>query len=492
MASNLTPWLPGMLFGAGVNSLNGEIRGDAVVRTQVEPPLETQSQSVHLFMKRIDSLEELTQSLNISVEAEGRYGLVSGSARFDYTKSSKMTEYNVYFLIKVTVTNGFQRMRDVTLKDGARALLEHGDFSRFREANGDCFVLGMQTGGELFALLEFKTRSEAEKESVAMGLQLSFNALISSASLSVAISEQMARSKTQTSVEYHLFVDPPLPGKPLPFKPDIDKIIEYAADFPTAVATRGAPFAVLLQDYRTLDLPKPPNFVDLEAQRDNLIRMLRDRNQDLVNLDKVDFILDNQGQFEGLSPQKVVELTDTRNVLAARINQITRQASLCADNAEKCDLPANLPAVSLVDLPARKREFAEDPIEIKAENLPPGVREWFLTRGDSRRVGSWRIQEFKDFTGAAIYHNTAASDQTFEVHGDIYLRYIKEQVETGPLGLPTSDELLFQGDGRVSNFQNGRITWARATRETSVEMNVARDLPGLAKIEANIGKKFGF
>ena len=37
MSFNLTPYLPGMDYGVGINSLNGAARGDGVVRT---PPVE--------------------------------------------------------------------------------------------------------------------------------------------------------------------------------------------------------------------------------------------------------------------------------------------------------------------------------------------------------------------------------------------------------------------------------------------------------------------
>jgi len=472
MATSLTPWLPGMLFGAGVNRLNGEIKGDAVLRTPVEPPLETQSQAVRLFMKRIESLEELTENLGISVEAEGRYGLVSGSARFDYAKSTKMTEYNVYFLIRVVVTNGFQRMRDVTLKEGPKQLLAQNNSKRFREANGDSFVLGMQTGGELFAVLEFKTRSETEKESVAAGLTLSFDSFVNSASLSASISNQLDKSKTQTDVTYHLFVEPPLPDKPLPVRPNIDDIIAYASDFPAAVATRGAPFAVLLQEYEALDLPTPPNFVELAAQQENLIRMLRQRNQDTVRLDKLDFILAHPEQFEGLTPGRVVELTEKRNILASQINQVTRQAALCADNHEQCELPA-LSSVALDDLPPRKKEFAEDVFVVTLEqikNTDSAAEPHFgepLTGGieqqDQGPFGG-RFILFKsplgNPSGGIFWHPDLGAHY---VYGDTFLRYHFTGHCFGRMGYPM--ENLKQGfepgvDGILisQRFQGGFIT----------------------------------
>ena len=480
MTINLTPWLAGMDFGVGVNSLNGDFKGDAVQRTPPEPPLDQSTQDVTLEMRRIDTLDDLQESLNISVEADGRYGLMSGSARFDFAKNSHITDYSVYFLIKVTVSNSFQRMRDVTLKDGPRALLSQGRFQDFQNANGDCFVVGMQTGGAFFALLQFSSHSDEEKEKIAASLNFSFNELVASADVSASIDHQLQEKHIKQDLSIYLHVEGGDPAKPLPVKDDskgaIDRMLEYARNFPIDVAKHGKPIGVSLMSYRSLDLPNPPNFVDIENQRQSLIVMMRERNADLTTLNKLDYILDanHQSEFDGLDANLIADLQAKRNALAERINAITHLASQCADDARQCQIPEALQPIAIGMLPARKA----DPITAFVDNQPGDRRDWFQTLAARRSAGTWQIQEYDsdaagqaegDRQGAAVYFDTQ-SKAIFEVHGDIYKKYKEMGAEQSPLGLPISNEEAWQTDdhGRQSRFQHGTITWLRANRQITV------------------------
>jgi hypothetical protein len=490
MATNLVPWLPGMAFGAGVNSLNGEVKGDAVNRTSAEPPLDKQSQEVHLFMSKIESLEDLLESLDISVEAEGRYGLVSGSARFNFAKQTKVTEYNVYFLIRVTVVNGFQRMRDVTLKGGGpQTLLKDGKFREFQDAYGDAFVSGMQLGGQFYSLLEFHTRSQSEKEKISAGLSVSYNALLASAKISAEINKGLERTKTSSSLSLHVHVEGGDPAKPVPSGGDIDALLKYASTFPLDVARHGKEIAVSLMPYRSLDLPTPPNFVSLDNQRDSLRILLAQRNADLALYEKIDFILQHSDQFDGVDRKVEDDLKDRRKKLSQRINTVTRQAAACADHPDKCQLPEGMPEVPVGALPERKKGQAEDPIDhFCANDIPSRIRkEWFTTKADFREVAGWRIQEYTGTLGpAAIYHHVA-SGKLFEVHGWIYGKYVEQTTEQGPLGFPTSNEKVAKPGGgydRISLFEHGNITWVKRTpadfnRDTQIHFDADVRMRGI-------------
>src|SRR5664280_334435 len=67
---------------------------------------------------------------------------------------------------------------------------------------------------------------------------------------------------------------------------------------------------------------------------------------------------------------------------------------------------------------------------------------------------------FNQFQGGSIYWSSATG--AHEVHGAIRDFWVASGRETGPLGLPTSNEYDVPG-GRQSDFQNGSLTWLSAT-----------------------------
>lgn len=498
--NNLTPYIEGMSFGAGVNSLNGDIKGDAVVVhrddsgkvVRLDPPDLNNSQKVEILLKRIESREEFEESLGLSVAGNFSYGFFKANAKVDFSKNIKRVGYNLYFLIRVTVENGFQRMRDVEIKDIPKKMLEDGRFNQFQERNGDCFVLGMKTGGVFYALLEFHTSSEEEKTKLSASLKMEFGTGLTSTEMSIAMENSIKNSKTNQDVTFQVLVEPADSKQALLLAPDVSAILDYAKDFHLVVKEMGAPYAVLLQEYTDLDIPNAPNAIDLEKQRDS-IKILIKRKALLVDLrDKIDFILEFPEQFEEITPLIIDDLTQKRNHLQQLINDAFDLASKCANSYKVCDVPA-FENVSYV-LPKRRQTAIKDPINQLIDNPPPFAQDWIKTK-DKKPLfedGIWRIQAFdvkipnkdskwqKESLGSAIYHNTQTK-KVFLVYGDIYQQYLLDNHEfSSRLGYPTSHEMNYP-QGRVSYFENGMITWNAANRELAVTLS---QQPFLEKIKS--------
>ena len=77
----------GMDYGVGINSLSGQSRGDGVIYGGEEEISEAGGQTVYFQMKKIETMEELEQSLGISAEVEASYLLSKVSASFDFAQS---------------------------------------------------------------------------------------------------------------------------------------------------------------------------------------------------------------------------------------------------------------------------------------------------------------------------------------------------------------------------------------------------------------------
>lgn len=62
-----------------------------------------------------------------------------------------------------------------------------------------------------------------------------------------------------------------------------------------------------------------------------------------------------------------------------------------------------------------------------------------------------------DFMSGRIYWKNLGG--AFEVHGQIYKKYLSMEAAVGELGLPVSDELSLNFSFRCSRFQKGTIYW---------------------------------
>ena len=117
----------GMSYGVGLDSLDGSLRGDEVIRKDAEEVVGASGQTVQFHIERLDTVEDLQQSMSIGAEVDVSYGpFASGSARCDFAESCSIHHYSVFLLVRTEVSNSFRQMRDVALKPQAIELLHNG------------------------------------------------------------------------------------------------------------------------------------------------------------------------------------------------------------------------------------------------------------------------------------------------------------------------------------------------------------------------------
>jgi hypothetical protein len=317
MANNM--YLPGMDYGVGLNSVGGEILGDAV---EVNPAtsIEDAGGAVITFkLSRIESIEDLKEELGLSVAAEGSYGCFSASAKFDYATTCNFHAYSLYVLVHVSVTNSFRRMRNVRLKSAVfDQLKQTGDQDRFRQQYGDKFVLGIHTGGELFAILEIQTRDASEQQKISAELTAEADSLF--ASFSIAAKFEAATEHVQKNRKLRIFYYAEGGDQKAPIPTTPQALIARAVGFPAEVKHSGVPYSVLLQSYKALDMPAQPNESDIRNQQLLITTAAKQRDILVEKLNSVDYILTHPEQFEEVNDAKITELNKARNSLSEDIN----------------------------------------------------------------------------------------------------------------------------------------------------------------------------
>lgn len=332
---------PGMDVGIGVNLLTGEALVQGVTGT-VTPP-EAAGQNVQSRIIRIDDISSLHTALGVGVSASGSYMGFSASAKMDYADSCGFNEHSIYLLVSVVVTNALTRMDSPALTAEAALLLQNQKPDRFRERFGDIFVAGIHTGGEYFAIFQITGTDESEKESLSVKVSASYSTIGAGADLSVAINTAKESSHSHLDMRVFSFQNG---GSDTSQDQDPGQIMTKAHNFAPSLTGASAhsavAYSILPESYRTLNLPSDAsNLIDIENQREMLATNFVTRNQLMLLVNNMDYILLSQAQNHSeFEPFDVDALTADRNRLAAEFDRVTREASACMRDATLCHLAA--------------------------------------------------------------------------------------------------------------------------------------------------------
>ena len=320
-----------MQVGKGYNLLTGDGLPSPAVTGTLTPVHMSGGQQVISQMKRIEDLETLHNSLNVSVDAGGSYMGFSASAKVDFVSESNFTRYSTYLLVKVSVANAVLTFDDPVLTPDAEELVSTGNSARFRERFGDCFFSGIVRGGEYFAIVEISGSDEKEREETAVAIEAAYEAVVASVDLSVQIKTKKENSTSKLNVSMNVFQQ----GAIDKTDQDIGQVMVKAKGFPPSVAGDLAyPYALLIEDYRALRLPSDAfSPVDIENQRQVLLDPARKRFEFITLQNDIRHILKSPEDFE--SPD-VVALRTAYDEVVAAINTMQRQASACTKDAGKC------------------------------------------------------------------------------------------------------------------------------------------------------------
>lgn len=346
------PYADGMNYGMGVNLLNGAIPGKAVDAGQITGPTNAGGQTVSYNLTIVKSFEDLYSSLGISVEASGQYGLFSASGKFSYAKESNFNSQATFLLARCVVQNAFTQAEDAQIKPEAAELLRQGKADKFQERYGDGFVRGMQTGGEFFAVISITSSTQEEQESLAASLQAKYGGLFASIEVSASLDDSTKSKVSKSELRVSTFQRGGS-GDEQSLTSDIEAVMARLKAFPVQAKDNSVPYDVQVASYETLALPEGPNPIDIQAQKDALVDYARIQIKLLSIRNDIEFVQLHPEFY--VDPPSSSTLTQWNEFVTDQLNQLTRQASKCADNpVGGCDLFA----LKLPDgfaMPDRKR-----------------------------------------------------------------------------------------------------------------------------------------
>jgi hypothetical protein len=278
----------------------------------------------------------------------------------DFAHKCHVHSESVFLLVCVDVNLAFAQIRAPKVAPEAGAKLSDGNPTPFQEMYGDVFVRGIQTGGRFFAVVEVFTTSKTEQESLSLSLKGSYGPYSGKGAFSTEFSRAISSKSLKITV-YH-------EGGVVPRDPtSLEDVQNLAATFAASVEGHAVPYAVLLDKYSILDLPKPPNYIDLQNQMDVLSFCARQRNIIWTGLNAVDYIFANPSQFEiGADKFNIEVLVTYRAALEADLLAVKKAASQAVDHPRD----AAMPALAAKPLPMpKRREGEEDTMVVLGEAM---------------------------------------------------------------------------------------------------------------------------
>lgn len=345
-------FIDGMKPGHGINVLAGDDLPNIAVEGVLTPITVAEGQRITRQLIRIEDVASLHKSLGVDVSASGFYYGYSANAKMSFADECNVNSHSTYLMVHVEVKNAFVSIDNPVLTQDAIDLLTAQKPDRFRERFGDVFIVGLNTGGEYFALYELSGTSESEKEQLSVEVNAAFQGLVMSADLGVKIRGMTESSHDHLEVNVFTFQSG---GDNTSGDSTPEQIMAKSHDFAQSVSGQfSVPYSVLPAAYASLKRPDDAaNPIDVEFQKQALADAFKQR-VDMMSLNNdIEYtLLSNARNFDEFEPFDVVELTKARNDLAAQIDLNFKTASACMRDAKQCSFTVF--DMSDIKLPKRK------------------------------------------------------------------------------------------------------------------------------------------
>ncbi len=325
------PFAQGMNFGMGVNLVEGGIAGKAVDIGQITAATGATGLTVSYNMQVISTVEDLYDSIGVSVAAGGRYGLFSASGKVQYAKEVRFNSQSTFLLARCFVEKAFEQCEDAVLKPEAREMLAKGKNKEFQDRFGDGFVRGMLNGGEFHVVIAMTSISRTQQEELAVSLQGKYGGLFAEAEIDVHLDDKTKEQVARTELNVSTFQRGGT-GAQTSLTKDIEGVMARLQAFPSVVEANPVSYGVQVASYRTLNLPEGPSPVAIEAQSERLSEYARAqvRLQSLRN--DVEFMQIHRNFYK--EPPPLERLNAWQDHFGKQLDKVTAQAAQCSRDPE--------------------------------------------------------------------------------------------------------------------------------------------------------------
>jgi hypothetical protein len=243
-------------LGMGYNSVTGEfgepcVHGTAL-NTSVESP-HVGLQRTEFELKKIENISQLKGELELNLSAVLGLGSYFKDPKVSYFSENDPSRNSVTLLVRSRVVTHRTGIRELQIKDEVNSLVSPSseipnqkNRALFLASCGNQFVQSISWGGEFLALLRFETETELKRQKIAGYLGALIAWFQGQGELSRTYSEEVRGISMSTKMirKGGVGENPAL---------DVEKIIEYARNFPNTLTAESASVA-LSAETRSYDI----------------------------------------------------------------------------------------------------------------------------------------------------------------------------------------------------------------------------------------------
>ncbi|MCE2752346.1 MAG: hypothetical protein LW720_10700 [Pirellula sp.] len=308
-------------IGMGFNSKTGLAVGSPLKGFSWDENSAATGAEVVSAISIVSTYEELQETLGMSFEAQGRYGIVSGSAKAAFSEKTNYNSMSTFVVASVVVRNPLRRGKNFEVTDVAKALLASNNMDQFERAFGDSFVRGLQTGGEFYAVVRITSVSTSTQASLAAALQAEYNGF---GGFSFQAEFEKTKKSASTKSEFTTVMYQRA-GSGLEISPTvtIDEVIDRFKRFPEIAKSNASAYEVEIATYDTIPLPVPTP-VEQEAFLETLADAREKKLRYIQTRNDLEFAIRFPEFFESLPPVEI--LTATTAGYTKLMNAVTQHA----------------------------------------------------------------------------------------------------------------------------------------------------------------------
>ncbi len=313
------PFSGSQTLGRGFNTLSGEFVGKALKVISTEKAVSGQEATYDVQIA--ETQESFMKSLDLSVEASGRYGMFSGEGKFGLSEKASYNSSSTFVVASCRVQNAFEMVDQVEILPEAKTLLEASE--KFKTAFGSSFVRGIQTGGEFYVVMQITSTNQSQQSEISLELHASFQGLVASASLDAKL-KSANESKSSKTVISTLMYQRAGQDEQLSFVNNPVEVIQRLKDFPKFARLNPCGYECEVADYNTLALPvvNQEEIADREMALTDCARL---RLKYITRRNDIEFARENRSFFEGLEVDQILSDLAERYTHAVALVQLHAQ-----------------------------------------------------------------------------------------------------------------------------------------------------------------------